>query len=666
MLLVLCMAATMLAGTMIVSAEETETPAPTSVLLNLFNAENLKAGTVTTLKGNGGKVNQGMSLRAVTYNSNGITNANVISEDGNNYIAVRSTWFGYNFRQTDKDMATYGIENCPVLSYSYDINIPSTETYKAYKRYASLPVGTSATGKYTSVATIRPKIENGKIDVEADLMSTIFSRSVSYTYDSWTTIKTLVWLDESSYVNAAVYANDTIIYIGKSRNTAVGMAVGDFNFGYYNSADGKTWISDAKGTWTDGILQGENAKATIVTTTKYDNIKLELLAEDNKISIEDLDYLVFSGVEFDALQPISDSYKNNASDANGVRTVLAKLGCNIFQPPLDSGLFSAVYMHGSSSEADTLYEVVEEADGQKVLKITATDYVTQPHMNRASIAKYVRGGETNTLVSKYRVKVASGSEAVERCYEFGLGLDCSSKNTETKTIRVRVKSTVVGGEISFDSLGYELEGKEKSETRPVSADQWIEPTVVAKVAQKEGGYEIKVYGIYNNEVIYENEHFLIDADYDGDDVADNIGLAQNTFSIGVAKMDAFETAVTYVDSMYVVKDNNFDWSAIDTDAWAVPAEVKFVKDGNDLKVSAISATGEKFTSGVMVVAIYNANGMLEEFIPVTTITDGDKTNSFDGTVPAAKLATGKIVKAFIVDGITSFKPLIANGKYIVE
>ena len=68
----------------------------------------------------------------------------------------------------------------------------------------------------------------------------------------------------------------------------------------------------------------------------------------------------------------------------------------------------------------------------------------------------------------------------------------------------------------------------------------------------------------------------------------------------------------------------------------------------------------------MVVAIYNANGMLEEFIPVTTITDGDKTNSFDGTVPAAKLATGKIVKAFIVDGITSFKPLIANGKYIVE
>ena len=70
------------------------------------------------------------------------------------------------------------------------------------------------------------------------------------------------------------------------------------------------------------------------------------------------------------------------------------------------------------------------------------------------------------------------------------------------------------------------------------------------------------------------------------------------------------------------------------------------------------ASGNGFTSGVLVMAVYDkVSGKLVEYIPSTTIKNG----AFQGEVPVSKLLAGYEVKAFIFDAITTINPLLPHG-----
>ena len=83
-------------------------------------------------------------------------------------------------------------------------------------------------------------------------------------------------------------------------------------------------------------------------------------------------------------------------------------------------------------------------------------------------------------------------------------------------------------------------------------------------------------------------------------------------------------------------------------------------DGN-VDVEARKSEGT-FESGVLVVALYDANGKLVEIRKSTDITDG----KFVYEVPAAKVATAKKIKGFVLDGITTAVPQFPSGVLVIE
>ena len=105
------------------------------------------------------------------------------------------------------------------------------------------------------------------------------------------------------------------------------------------------------------------------------------------------------------------------------------------------------------------------------------------------------------------------------------------------------------------------------------------------------------------------------------------------------------------------KNNYFDWSTVDTDNW-INRNVSLVLDADgNVDVEAKRGGAEGFTSGVLAVALYDADGRVIELIKEVTITDG----KFVYEVPASKVATAKTIKAFVFDSIVTTVPLMRHG-----
>ena len=185
--------------------------------------------------------------------------------------------------------------------------------------------------------------------------------------------------------------------------------------------------------------------------------------------------------------------------------------------------------------------------------------------------------------------------------------------------------------------------------------------MVYEILHGETQYTIKMFGIYEDAVIYENEFTLDYYDYDKDGKADDIHVGMVTFNIGKDNTKHTET-VTGVNDICFEKNNNFDWSAVDTDNW-MDRTVSLVLDADDnVDVEAKRGGSVGFTDGVLVVALYDANGKVLELIKEPTITNG----KFVYEVPAAKVATAKTIKGFVLDGITTVVPLMRHGVIVFD
>ena len=555
--------------------------------------------------------------------------------------------------------------------------IPDNVDYKTFKRFGSFAIGTTKTGSTSTAALVYPSIENGNVFVNTDDLTEKYSKTVDYTYGSWTAFKILAWVNSSNKLSVAVYSDDTLVYYGISTKTVAGLAAADLNFGYYNDLEGTKRVEDkTTANWSKGIhTDATTGKVdTIVSTTCYDDITIQLLPESAKVSEEYVNdlanaemaaipYLEIIDLPADALADTSESgYKDNLTDnaETGIRTITALKAGDIISA---TGIASSRLLQGSSTKAESKYQIVTEGD-RKYLSAKSTNYQVMTNAMRKSFAEYLRSDDTHTLVGKYDIYIPAESASIKRTHSFVFTLDAATSGTYKRIVNdFGFSSNIKDGKITFisstDHQGKDIDGAERSESRNIPSNTWKTITYVIEITHGEDSYAVDTYGIYENEVIYVNSHVIEYEDFNENGITDELGFNANTFTVDPgASVAEYETCI---DNISLVKNNNFDWTGIDKDAW-VNRRVELVLDAEgNIDVLAVKKN-VIFTTAVLVVALYDENGKVVELLKSTETTDG----KFIYEVPAAKVATAKKIKAFVFDAITTAVPQMPHGIYVVE
>jgi len=693
--------AMMLSMCAFVSADETtetpETPA-TSVILQKYTFDNVavtdsisindtETGLITKYDVKVAGV-LGFGVSKVSFGGNGIDTAAIKARaEGDNYASHQNSQGALNFRASDADFATLDPEgNYPVLGVSYDIMIPADDQYKENLRQQSFALGTTTASSFkTQVSTVVISIEDGKISATAGSSATSkFKKGIDYTYGEWVNFDIRVWSTpvtvddvEHDRMTIGVYANGALIYYGISKADIVGLAAGDFRFNYNNSPDGETKVEAKSGTWKNGILTDDgdgNAETvpaeTIVSTNCYDNVIVALYDEASKVSDAELNAAIAAQKAATPYVRLAE-YTCDALNATHVKDGVGTSGKAVFN---NTGEYSSyAFAQGSATDDHAAKTYTISEDGTYT-DITYSSYRYLVANFRSPFSEYIQKGtgDTSVFVYENNLKLRDFNAPVSGSMGIGLDLNNSAYTTDAgQTVAKRTSNDLsVGFSISTDGTfefgdsiggtGRRVNGAERSEARTVKAGEWINVKEVFEITHNETRYDIKVYGIYNDAVIYENEFYITYKDYDYDGVADDLHIGAMILKLGTDNTTHTET-VTSLNDIYFEKNNNFDWSTIDTDAW-FDRSINVTKDASG-NIDVYAKKGEgTFTNETLVIAICNANGTVKEVITSKEVVDG--TMSYE--VPASKVEAGNIVKAFVFDTLTSAVPQMRNGSYIVE
>ncbi len=664
-----------------VSAEEVAETPVTDKLLFTNNFDGLTAGTVL----NSGKTwnTDGGASEKVFYAkggspSNKLNTTTVVAEGTNKYITTTHNRLGYNPYWTDSNFKTLGYgDELSVFSTSYDIMIPANDTYKENRRYATMNAGTYETGDYSKVVcTPVASIYNGKIRGSASDSDVLYSKPIDYKYGDWVTLRIDAWINADKGISSAVYADGKLIYAGKynGTNTAVGMGCRFVEF-FYANVEGGTEASSAAAT------------SGIESYTNYDNIKVSLLTADNEVTAEEIAAQIAAD---EAEEQAKAEAEAAAKAATPEVSILEFSGANLDSTAgtkakavfTSTGDLTTSIVQGGDTDEHTAeaYEVIEDENGNYT-NLTSTSYKLLVGNVRDSFDDWVQKGvgDKSTFVYSTDMKVSNfNANVVGR---MSLGLDMMSGDVKDANGNVILKENKAGnatiaytvgtdGKIEFANSvatnhtsvpSAPVAGAKRSETRDVTAGEWFNVKFVFEITHGATQYEIKVYGIFEDDVIFEDEFTITYTDYDKDGVSDDIHVGQFDYLIGVNDKTHNET-VTSFKSMSFVKNNNFNWDAIDTDAW-INRSINVTKDASG-NIDVYAKKGEgAFTNETLVIAICNANGKVKEVITSKAVAENG-TMSYE--VPASKVVAGNIVKAFVFDSLTSAKPQMAKGAYIVK
>lgn len=656
--LVLAMMLSMCAFT--VSADEATETLATSVLYSFHSFEGETVGTTKTTgayaqdSGMIGSAAGGLNLRGAGNGGNSA--AVTVKEDstGNQYISSLHSSLGYNHRQTTNEIsALVDLTAYPVICASWDIMIPAEDAYKTNARTMTVAMGANALDVNANISSAKVLIKEGVITGSEAKSTVKCSNPVDYTYGSWINVRVLGWITDAGNMQIAIYVDNDLIYVGVSESTnTVGLATNAYDFRYV--------ATDAD----------SNA---ITSETCYDNIKMEFLPATAKLSDAEIDAIV---AEQKARTPYIRllEYTGDTLDSGYVKDGVGTSGKDVFDStgPMK---YSLVQAGATDDHAAAAYTVVEETD-RTYTNVTTSSFRYLLANVRDSFADYVQkgNGDMGTFVYSNDLNLKDLNASVKG--QFAFGLDLSSVDTVDPTnptgdkILARKTNDVVvaytistDGKISFDggvtAYGSIKTGALRSESRDVTVGDWINVKMVFEITHGETEYVIKAYGIYEDDVIYENEFGLTYTDYDKDKVADDIHIGMVYLQLGTDNKTHTET-VTGVDNFYFDKNDNFDWSAINTDAW-INRRVEISKDASG-NVDVYARDTESFQSGTLVIAICNSNGLVKEIITSTAIEDG----AFSYKVPAEKVVAGNIIKGFVFDTLTSSKPQMPKGTYIVK
>ena len=641
-----------------------ETPAENSKLLWTNNFEEREIDDVLT--GNWPTSKDETAISSSSFYaktgspSNKLNTTTVLGDDTNKYIETTHNRLGYNPYKDNTAFAGFGYgEELSVYSTSYDIMIPADDPYKANRRYALMDIGSV---KYVEGSTTKldykqravragANFVDGKIIGTATGSTTLYYKELDYTYGEWVSVRIDGWIKDQK-VYTAIYADDKLIYAGEQTSaTTLGMTAYFTEFSYANIESGATLASEAKSSGIESV-------------TNYDNFKVLLLTADNELTAEE----IAAQKEFDDTQAAIEKSKTpqvtlHMYTADTLGKTAGTSGAAVFA---DKGELKTNLVQGSSSDEHTAdaYEVI---DGSYT-NITSSSYKYLVANTRESFAHYVQTDAKNTFVYSMYLNFKDFSAQMNNTFAFGVDLSgANSTAPDGSTVTARKTNDIVtdftggtDGNISFGasvtSKGKIVPDKLRSESRPVTAGEWINVKMVYEILHGETQYTIKMYGIYEDAVIYENEFTLDYYDHDKDGKADDIHVGMVTFNIGTDNTKHTETVIGINDICFE-KNNYFDWSAVDTDNW-INRNVSLVLDADgNVDVEAKRGGAEGFTSGVLAVALYDADGRVIELIKEVTITDG----KFVYEVPASKVATAKTIKAFVFDSIVTTVPLMRHG-----
>ncbi len=656
-----------------------ETAAPTEVIIanNTFNALTAGATVNSPLAADSSKVG-GINLRATTFGSNGIVKADVLTKaEGDNYVKTGSSFLGYNVNKTADVFNDWGFGgDYPVFSFKYDMMIPDTDAYKTHKRVALVPMGSkTATGK--SSYNIYPSIENGKIfatiptDIEDDI-TVLYSDELDYTYGDWATFEVRSWIDTDGKMIVYVIANDKIFYAYKTKSDVVGMATEQINFMYYNAADGKSQVKDTTkptettpNPWVNGI---HSTKPTVVSETCYNDVSIKLLTATAKFSSTTIDELLEAKRKEEEEKIAAEKEATPYAELINYKCDALGSGTAVF---VNSGAIGRDTVKGSATDGTPTHTIV---DGS-YLSIGSTAYAYYVGNIRDSFRDYVKktNGETTTFVYSYDMSVSNFNANINNSFAFGVDLSNNdttdrdgNKVTARKVNDVSVNFSIdTNGVAKFvgNIIGYgvRVANTERTETRTITPNRMFNVKLISEITHGETNYGIKFYGVLENQVIYEENFTLTYVDYDNDGISDDIHVGMITLGIGT-DTKPHDATVTCYDNMLFAKNENFDWSTVDTDAW-INRTVKLEKDASgNIDVVAKKSGDEVFTSGTLLIATYDAKGKLVKLFSKGTIEDG----KFVYKLPASELSGIKTVKGFVFESIATAKALMPSGALILE
>ena len=516
---------------------ETETTATTGVALYKLTFDSASEGATTSwpydeyVKIGGAAAQTNITFRQAKFGSNGLSGTIVQKAEGDNYMSHSSTWSGANFRQTPNEItAKYPDAGYSVMKISYDIMIPDDVEHKENKRAGNFALGATKTTNYGMV-TVAPTIYKGRVYVEATGIATVkVSKEIKYTYGEWMSFDVRTWVDtDSSKLAVAVYSNDDLIYYGLSNSNAAGIAARDLNFEYANSPDMSTRVAgDGTYVWENGILTGitdsegnvsTDVPETVVSTTCYDNILVELLPDTAKVSEAEI---TAATNDYVRLLDFSCNALDSKAGTKG-QSVFTNTGAVSKQTIVQGG-------DTDNHEADA-YEVIDGI----YTNVTSYSYKYLLNNFRSSIDDYVSkvNGDTTTFVYSNDLNLKDFSASITGLSGLGIDVFGSDVTTAGGTVVAARKNNQINvyynvdtdGKIYFtESASYEgkkVDGALRSEQRTVTAGEWINVKTVYEVTHGEEQYDIKVYGIYDNDVIYVNEFTLSYADYNQDGVFDD-------------------------------------------------------------------------------------------------------------------------------------------------
>ena len=641
-ILTLAMAMSLCAFT--VSADE-EATTPASVLYSKHTFDKSNVGTKWTKNATGPALDQGFGGGAFMLKSAGANGGSSVikaDETGNQYISCTYGAIGYNHRQVDTALAAnIDLNAYPVLHFSYDTMIPDTDPNKTAKRFSTLNVGTTKSGSYSNtVMDLRVEITDGVITAKNHSGgSKIYTGETSYTYGQWVTVEGYIWIESDNKFKYVVYANDTMILAGKN-NTAT--------------------LAHTTGTWE---FRHDDPK-TLVTETCYDNALIDFVpasvidSENAKITAE-----IANKPYVELLK-----YPGSAIGSNAGSKAAA-----VF---VNKGVVDGDMVQGGDTDEHTAeaYEVIDST----YTNITSSSYKYLVGNVRESFSKYVPKGLGDKSTYVYSADMMVSDFNAQVLGRISLGLDMMSGDVKDEAGNVILKENKSGnslvsftigtdGKIEIDNTMSEkhsyvpcarVPGAERSERRDVTPNEWFNVKFVYEVTHGETAYEIKVYGIFEDEVIYVDEFTITYTDYDKDGVSDDIHIGNCDLLIGTDN-NTHEETVTSFKSLTFVKDSNFDWSTINTDAWRErPVELSKDADGN---IDAyVKLPG--LETGVLVVVTYDANGKLVKLFSSADCVE----NAFACEVPAAELEGVEVVKAFLFDSITNSVPLAKHDVLGIE
>ncbi len=579
-------------------------------------------GAVTVLTSYDGS-SPGESTGSIEFDSTSIIRKNIggtfTGVDENNdgtydYIKNSNTSSKTNYRTS---LLAY-IENTPVFSFKYDINIPNdanVDAKRSFKPVISATDTNTASSTNPTNITIDYSTKEFSINATKAGFETSDSKTVSYTPGSWVTVEFRAYRGNDGKLICGAYVGDAQIFYGE----------GNVDYSSKFALNNFTFTQDANiSTYMDNIIistMGESYKPTTIPEEVPDVPEVPDEPETPEIVAKNITKFDGSllkdnkGTAFETneipLKPTSANISMySLSDCEFVKQFLVKSGC------YGTGVSNAV-------EDDNTYYVINWSDVQSNYRKSVKEYMTS---------------DTPVLSYSYDMKVPTASSDMERITIIKL---TSVANTSTDLTEIQIGYD--DGDF-YVACPYGI-NTVNSKNIPYNVGDWITFDIRAYLTD-ENKINVGVYA--NGNQVYYGEGTI---NYATDFCINMIRMTSETVE------DEEVTCDTYYDDM--------DVSVLP--AKYIPTQMLSLSLADDnAKVEAKATVNGSYESLCLVTAVYNTSGSMEKLFVDTTVEDGVLSNVISGTDYTTYVKSGYKVKTFIFDSLTSAIPQMEHKEITIN